>query len=397
MARDLRLFYLFRLLATSYLWVPIFMPFMASRGLTFRDTMILGGVYSAVVIVVEVPTGAFADRIGRRASMMAGALMMVVSSLVAFQAHSVGAFLVSESLAAISMSLCSGADSAYLFDLLDGNGVGHEYGRRESTASAWHQAGSAVAYAAGGALAMIDLALPYLVTAFVALAAFATAAGMTDDRPPAPRADHTLGQAWRVWHAHMRSAVADVAGSGRLAWIIAYSAVVFVLLRATIYLYQPLLAAHHLDYFEIGLIYAAVYLTAAVVSQHGYWLRQRAGDEPLLWILLGGLALSFVLLGELSGTWVLALLGVQAVAIGLYSPLVKPLFNREIVDSDKRATMMSVESIVRRGAMGVFSPIAGCYGAHAAMELCGTIGMVGFAVLAAIALRRVVWGGASTG
>ena len=73
MARDLRLFYLFRLLATSYLWVPFFVPFMMSRGLSFHDIMILGGVYSAVVIVVEIPTGAFADRIGRRPAMMAGA------------------------------------------------------------------------------------------------------------------------------------------------------------------------------------------------------------------------------------------------------------------------------------------------------------------------------------
>ena len=31
-------------------------------------------------------------------------------------------------------------DSAYLFDLLAENGVAHEYGRRESTASAWHDA-----------------------------------------------------------------------------------------------------------------------------------------------------------------------------------------------------------------------------------------------------------------
>src|SRR5690242_9192879 len=118
MARDLRLFYLFRLLATSYLWVPIFVPFMISRGLTFRDIMILGGVYSAVVIVIEVPTGAFADRIGRRTSMMLGALIMAASCLIAYQSHSFAEFLISESMAAISMSLCSGADSAYLFDLL---------------------------------------------------------------------------------------------------------------------------------------------------------------------------------------------------------------------------------------------------------------------------------------
>lgn len=396
MARDLRLFYLFRLLATSYLWVPIFVPYMLSRGLGFGDVMILGGIYSAVVIVVEIPTGAFADRLGRRTSMMAGTLIMAASCLTAFYADSFATFLVAEVLAAVSMSLCSGADSAYLFDLLASHGAAHEYGRRESTASAWHQAGSAVAYAAGGGLAMIDLRLPYLVTAAVAVAAFATAAAMGDDRAPMTRADRGAVLAWRSWLAHMRAAIAEVRASGRLAWIIGYSAVVFVLLRATVYLYQPLLDRAHFDYAQIGLVYAGVYLAASAVATRGHALRERIGDEPLLWALLGGLAGSFVLMAELRGGWVLALLAVQAVANGLYSPLVKPLLNREITDSARRATILSVESIVRRGAMGVFSPIAGLYGADSAMLLCGAIGFVGMAVLAAVAVRRVTWRGAPT-
>jgi MFS family permease len=399
MARDLRLFYLFRLLATSYLWVPIFIPFKQSRGLSFLEIMILGGIYSAVVIICEIPTGAFADRIGRRTSMMAGALMMALSCVIAYGSQGIAGFAVSEALAAVSMSLCSGADSAYLFDLLDGHGVAHEYGRRESTASAWHQAGSALAYAAGGALAEIDLGLPYLATALVALAAFATAATMADDRPvrpPVGAAEPSAGRAWRSWSAHMRGALADVAGSGRLAWMFGYSAVVFVLLRATEYLYQPLLKSHHLSYVEIGLVFAAVYLVASFVAHRGWALRQRFGDEPLLWCMLGGLAVSFVLLAEVRGPWVLMLLGVQAIANGLYSPLVKPLINREIPDSGRRATVLSVESILRRAAMGVFSPIAGLYGAHSAMQLCGLIGLGGMAVLAAVTLRRVTWRGAPT-
>ncbi len=397
MARDLRLFYLFRLLATSYLWVPIFVPFMISRGLTFRDIMILGGLYCAVVIVVEVPTGAFADRIGRRPSMMLGALLMVASCLIAYQADGFTDFLISESLAAVSMSLCSGADSAYLFDLLAENGVAHEYGRREGTASAWHQAGSAVAYAAGGALAMIDLALPYLVTAGVALAAFATALALRDDRPrlaPTPRS--SLTAEWRAWTQHMGAALGDVVRNGRLAWMIGYSAVVFVLLRATVYLYQPFLNTRGFSYYQVGLIFAAVYLTASFVAHRGHALRQRLGDETLLWSLLGGLAISFILLEELRGPFVLVLLAVQAVANGLYSPLVKPLLNREIIDSGRRATILSVESIVRRGAMGVFAPIAGNYGASSAMTLYGVIGLGGFALLAAFALRASALRGAPT-
>ena len=128
MRRDLRRFYLFRLLATSYVWQPIMVPFQVSRGLDFGEIMLLGGLYSLVVMMVEIPTGAFADRLGRRTSMMLGALTMVASSLFAyFFATDLPTFMVSEVLASLSMSLCSGADSAYLFDLLAANDAGHEY------------------------------------------------------------------------------------------------------------------------------------------------------------------------------------------------------------------------------------------------------------------------------
>ena len=385
--RKLRLFYVFRLLATSYLYVPIFMLFQVSRGLTFLESLVLGGIFSAVVIAVEVPTGVFADRIGRRRSMMLGALAMVASCLIAAHAHSFAAFAVAESLGALSIALCSGADSAYLFDFLSEHDRAHEYGRRESTASAWHLMGSAVAFAGGGLLAQIDLALPYLVTAGVASIAAVVAYMLHDDRPVI---DDRIppGMVMRSWSSQIGHALGEVTRNSRLAWIVGYSAVVFVLLRATIYLYQPYLEERGLGAISIGLLFAGVYAIASLVACRTYQLRQRFGDEVLLWSLLAVLAVSFVgLAGAGSGPWMLALLGVQAVAAGIYSPLTKPMLNAEIADSRRRAAVLSVDSMVRRAAMGLFAPLVGLYGQADVMLLCGAVGIGGLAVLAFARLR----------
>lgn len=387
--RDLRLFYLYRLLATSYLWAPIFLFFQQARGLDFRDVMFLGGLYSLVVMLVEVPTGALADRFGRKVSMQLGALAMMASGLWAyFFAHDLPTFMVSETLAALSLSLSSGADSAYLFDLLDAENASHEYGQRESTASAWHQAGSAIAYAGGGALAMIDLALPYLITVGVG----ALALGLASMLQEAPRTKTTRivvmpHAAWHGWLRLMKRALAELVHNGRLAWLIGYSAVVFTLLRAAQYLYQPYLKGHGLDYSEIGLIQAAVYVAAAGVAHQAYRLRRWIGDEPLLWILLGGLAVSFVIMAPVHGPMILILLAIQALANGLCSPLVKPLLNREITDSSRRATILSVESIARRGLTGLFIPVAGFWGHATALTISGILGLAGLVILALLALR----------
>ena len=387
MSRNLRLFYLFRLLATSYLYVPIFMLFQEGRGLSFFERLALGGIYAGVVVAVEIPTGVFADRIGRRRSMMFGALMMAASCLVAFSAHSFGVFAIAEALAALSMALCSGADSAYLFDLLLEHDRVHEYSRRESAASAWHLMGSAVAFAGGGLLGSIDLALPYLVTAGVASIAAVVACLLDDDRPRIQRESARI--ALRSWRTQMGDAIRTVAKNGRLAWLIGYSAVVFMLLRATIYVYQPYLEERGLGPTTIGLLFAGVYVVAATVAYRTHLLRRRFGDELLLWGLLAALAVSFLgLAGVANGPWMLSLLAVQAVANGIYSPLTKPLLNLEIHDSSRRAAVLSVESMARRVATGVFSPLVGLYGQTDVMLLCGVVGLCGLLLLAVAHTRR---------
>jgi len=377
---QLRLFYLYRLLATSYLYGPIFMLFERARGLSFFQQLALGAIYSGVIIAVQIPTGVLADRLGRKRSMIAGAALMVGSCLIAVASHDFVAFAIAEALAAVSMAACSGADSAYLYDLLAAHGRESEYAARESTASGWHLVGCAVAFAGGGALAQVDLQLPYLATAVTALVAVVVASQMTE----APLARHTATVA-----SDISTALAETLRSPRLAWLVGYSAVVFTLVTATRYVYQPYLDERGLGPFAIGSLYAGVHVIAAFVAVRTQTLRRRFGDDVLLWGLLAGLAISFVgLAGASRGPWMLGLMAIQAVATGLYSPLTKPLLNAEIAESGRRASLLSVESMARRAAMGVFATFAGLYGSSDVMFVCGGVGIAGFVVLAVTRVRR---------
>jgi MFS family permease len=385
-ARDLRLFYLFRLLSTSYLFVPVSVFYALSRGMSLVEIGILKAVYAGVVILTEVPTGALADRVGRRRAMMVGALAMAAACLVFSLGRGFELFALGEALAALSMTLCSGADSAYLFDLLNDNGRGEEYPRREGTASAWHLGGSTLAFAAGGLLGSVDLVLPYVVTAIVASVAFVVALCMREGRP----AQRDVLSA-RDTVQQMVASFRLVGSRQKLMWGIGYSAVVFALLRSTEYIYQPYLASAGFGIATTGLIFAAAYLIAATVAHRAHTLRGRFSEPTLLFGLLGTLVVTFLVMGRTTvGVVSLAVLLVQAAANGLYSPLVKPLLNREIDDSRRRATVLSVESMVRRGAFLLLSPVIGWLmqssGPGAGLLLCGAVGLVGMGALAL--LRR---------
>src|SRR5438552_7508240 len=110
---------------------------------------------------------------------------------------------------------------------------------------------------------------------------------MHDDQPAGSRTLH-------AWTRDMTAALGDVARNGRLAWLVGYSAVVFVLLRATIYVYQPYLEERGLGATGIGLVFGAVYAVAAMCAYRTHVLRRRFGDDVLIWGLLAALAASFI-------------------------------------------------------------------------------------------------------
>jgi hypothetical protein len=179
----------------------------------------------------------------------------------------------------------------------------------------------------------------------------------------------------------MGRALGDLSRNRRLLWIMGYSAVAFTLLKVTIDLYQPYLDSRGFSLTGRGFVFAGIHVLAALVATRASALRRRFGEDALVWGVMGMLAVSFLLLVKVSGALVLVLLAVQAVASGLYSPLVKPMINREIRDSGRRATVLSIESIMRRAAMGLFLIPAALLGATSAIYLCGGVGLAGGIIL----------------
>src|SRR5437588_4640152 len=133
---DLNLFHAYRFLSTSYLFMPVLVKFFQARGLDFTQIALLNSVYALTAILFEVPTGALADRFGRCRAMLLGALLMALGCVVDFGGHGFWSFALGEGLLALGMTLSSGADSAYLFDLLRSAGREHEYRRHEGIATA---------------------------------------------------------------------------------------------------------------------------------------------------------------------------------------------------------------------------------------------------------------------
>lgn len=121
--RNLQLFVWFRVLFNARFYYPVFAILFFDFGLSPLDFYILNGVvWTLASILLEVPSGALADRFGRRTLLIAAAILMVLEMAVfcftpsGGGAHVFFLFLINRILSGSAEAAASGADEALAYD-----------------------------------------------------------------------------------------------------------------------------------------------------------------------------------------------------------------------------------------------------------------------------------------
>lgn len=92
--------------------------FAQSRGLSVQDMVSVELVYAGASLLLEVPTGALADRWSRKYTLLLSALCGIAELGVLLVAHHLGLFWLSAVIAAMGVALASGTANALLYDSL---------------------------------------------------------------------------------------------------------------------------------------------------------------------------------------------------------------------------------------------------------------------------------------
>ncbi|MHA1914632.1 MAG: MFS transporter [Promethearchaeota archaeon] len=97
----------------------VYIPFMMDwGGLTFFQVMLLQSYFMFMIFLLEIPSGAIADHIGRNVALMLSGLSVVVAAFMYSIIPNFFLFMVAETLWAFSSALHSGTDQAFLFNTL---------------------------------------------------------------------------------------------------------------------------------------------------------------------------------------------------------------------------------------------------------------------------------------
>lgn len=176
--RNITKAYLFKFAIMFHFFAGVIIPFFTIwGGITFARVMILQAVFTFSTFLLEVPTGAVADRFGRKISLILASVATAIATLVYSSYPNFWIFVLGEFLWAIGFALMSGADQALLYDSLRELGRESEskkiLGRWESLGiiaiMIAAPIGSLIAKYLGLRYAMLLMSIPMMLSGIVAL------------------------------------------------------------------------------------------------------------------------------------------------------------------------------------------------------------------------------------
>jgi len=133
--RNVRLFIAFRVFFNSRFYYPIFTILFLDFGLTLDQFALLNAAWAAAIVLLEIPSGALADTIGRRKLLVvAGVLMVIEIALLCFVPLGnagllFAVFIVNRILSGAAEAAASGADEAIAYDSLKKEGDARDWPR----------------------------------------------------------------------------------------------------------------------------------------------------------------------------------------------------------------------------------------------------------------------------
>ncbi|MDE2744572.1 MAG: MFS transporter [Chloroflexota bacterium] len=377
--RNIRLYYLFMGATGFMLFLPVWIIYlMDARGLSLTEVGVFESFFWLTIIVAEVPTGAIADRFGRRISLALGAILFAISNVIFALAGHFSILLGSYLVMGIAMTLYSGAGDALLFDTLRVLRRTREYEHHAGRSHGLFFAAMVAATAIGGPLAyLVGYTAAILMSAGVFLISAAAALML---REPPRRESDFLPDPLHGTPSEIRNTAADIAqhDSGgvpifhemiegfRIVWrnrpirfLIPFVAIILALYQMPGFMSQPYVAQHGLDPLAgavDGFIWSALMLPGYVGTMLGMFgaarlvgkLGERRSFATIL--LFGGVCLIPLAIWNHLG--LLGAIFLVSIAPAAVRPIANGYLNRRIT-SDQRATVLSILSLVHGVAMSV--------------------------------------------
>lgn len=329
---------------------PIATLYRKAAGVSVFQITLIESISLALCIMLEMPWGIVADKMGYRKTMIINCLIYVVSKVVFWRAHGFGGFLLERVMLSVVMAGLSGCDVSLLY-LSCREGESH---RVFGIYSALNTVGLLLAALVYSAVIGERYRLAGFLTVLTYGAAALLSFGLVEPPRRARVEKREGGAAENGGNGNFRKYLLEVVRDWRfLLLLIGMAFLAETNQTITVFLSQ-------LQYEKCGIIPADmgyIYILVTTAGMAGIWsskLTGRLGVRPCTFLLFGmGGGACLVMAFTDSAFLSVAGVVVLCMAAGLFLPLQTELQNRHVKAAD-RATILSIYAVIMEGT-GIFT------------------------------------------
>lgn len=354
--RSLWLNYAYAFFKDFAFFSAVLVPFFTQwGGISLVQVQLLQSWFSLWVFVLEIPTGAMADKIGRKHSIALGSLIVSLAVLVYGSMPRYEIFLFAEFLFAMGYALISGADEALIYDTLKEQGKENESIKILGRINSVHLLGILLAAPIGGIIAtryginapMLASSIPLFIAALIGWSI------------PEPKI-HTGASASPRYFDIMRNGFSTLRTNALLRTLAVDSVLVASSAYFVIWFYQPLLTRIGIPLYYFGFVHALMVGSEILISSH-FPIAEKifgSGKGYLQWSALLTTC-AFLLVAIYPSVLTVLLFVVMAGGVGITRATYITALAQKHIRSSERATVLSSVAMLRRLALVILNPFVG--------------------------------------
>jgi MFS family permease len=363
-----------------FFWGPILILTLQNLAhMSLQEIYTLEAVAIIVCLIIDIPTGALSDIIGRKKMLIIAQLFLFVSFLFfAFMQNPIHAWC-ANILWAIGAAFKSGTDKALLQETCIALGKDKTFYRKYTgRAQGYRLLLMAISAPVTTWVASWDLRAPMYLSIPTLIIPLICVFRLTE--PPREIRELTVREHTR----QMKEGLKDVYKNNRIVWIIAYTCIISLTSKIWFFTYNPYCEEVGLKLSEFGLIFFFLNLVAWVSSRYGHVVENKIGDKGTMLILIPMIGIPVLLMGLIPLPFMAYMVLFQNIVRGMYGPFIDNVTER-FLKNDTRATVLSVQSsviyVVAAISLWLFGHVVDQTGLLMSLIILGTVTLGAYLVL----------------
>ena len=261
-------------------------------------------------------------------------------------------FMLAEVIFSLGATFKSGADNALIYDSLKVMGREKEFQSIEGKARSYALYAQAIGSIIAGFVYEVNINLPFLISVL-----FMVVTIIISLRFKEPPIEGKVGKYGINYIDQIKESGKFILSHEKIKAIIIFTMMFFIFYRTAFFYYQPYMEAVKIPVRYFGIIFFIFNITAAFASKRSHWIMEKTKPKTLTVMALL-MIISFVLLGAVKMWFGVFAILFQQIARGIYRPVTTKYLNKHI-PSDKRATVLSFQSLACNMSVAIAFPLMG--------------------------------------